>query len=72
MHLLALSFNQHSTLRLEEASLKDPQRIDALARGMGMNAPAPGQVVQLDAPVADSGGAVLAQVSQAVVVPATQ
>lgn len=60
------------TLRLEEASLRDPQRIDALARGMGMIAPQPGQVVQLDAPAQEPGGAVLAQVSQAVVVPSTQ
>ena len=59
-------------LRLEEASLRDPQRIDALARGMGMIQPQPGQVVQLDAPNPDDGGAVLARVSQAVVVPATQ
>jgi cell division protein FtsL len=60
------------TLRLEEASLRDPQRIDALARGMGMVEPQPGQVIQLDAPVNDNSGAQLAQVSQAVVVPATQ
>lgn len=59
-------------LRLEEASLRDPQRIDALARGMGMIQPQPGQVVQLDAPNPEDGGAVLARVSQAVVVPATQ
>ncbi|MBI2678358.1 MAG: cell division protein FtsL [Candidatus Koribacter versatilis] len=60
------------TLRLEEASLRDPERIDALARGMGMIAPQPGQVIQLDAPANEPSGAVLAQVSQAVVVPATQ
>ena len=60
------------TLRLEEASLRDPERIDALARGMGMVAPQPGQVIQLDAPANEPSGAVLAQVSQAVVVPATQ
>ena len=60
------------TLRLEEASLRDPQRIDALARGMGMNAPAPGQVIQLESPTGETGGAVLAQISQAVVVPASQ
>ena len=59
-------------LRLEEASLRDPQRIDALARGMGMIQPQPGQVVQLDAPNPEDGGAVLARISQAVVVPATQ
>jgi cell division protein FtsL len=60
------------TLRLEEASLRDPQRIDALARGMGMVAPQPGQVMRLDQPATSDGGAVLAQVSQAVVVPSTQ
>ncbi|HTK94705.1 MAG TPA: cell division protein FtsL [Terriglobales bacterium] len=60
------------TLRLEEASLRDPQRIDALARGMGMNAPQPGQVVQLDSPTGDTGGAVLAQVSQAVLIPSSR
>ena len=60
------------TLRLEEASLRDPQRIDALARGMGMVAPQPGQVMRLDQPATSDGGQVLAQVSQAVVVPSTQ
>ncbi len=59
-------------LRLEEASLRDPQRIDALARGMGMVAPQPGQVMRLDQPATSDGGPVLAQVSQAVVVPSTQ
>ena len=60
------------TLRLEEASLRDPQRIDALARGRGMVAPQPGQVMRLDQPATNDGGQVLAQVSQAVVVPSTQ
>ena len=50
------------TLRLEEASLRDPGRIDMLARQMGLQSPAAGQVVHLgDAP--ESGGAVLASVS---------
>ena len=31
------------TLRLEEASLKDPERIDAIARRMGMQMPVAGQ-----------------------------
>ncbi len=60
------------TLRLEEASLRDPERIDGLARQMGMVAPQPGQMIQLDAPNPETGAAVLAQVSQAVVVPTTQ
>src|SRR5260370_10123683 len=34
-------------LKLEEASLRDPGRIDALARQMGFKAPEPGQVVPI-------------------------
>jgi cell division protein FtsL len=40
-------------LRLEEASLRDPERIDVMARKLGMQSPQPGQVVRMDA---DSGG----------------
>lgn len=58
------------TLRLEEASLRDPERIDALAREMGMVAPQPGQVILLDAGGAEPGGPVLAQAN--IVVPAAQ
>lgn len=42
-------------LRLERASLRSPQRIDAIARGeLGMVVPAPGQVVtfRADSPLA--------------------
>ncbi len=35
-------------LRLSEAQLSDPARIDRMAREMGMTAPAPGQVVRPD------------------------
>jgi cell division protein FtsL len=35
-------------LRLEEASLRDPERIDTLARQMGLQSPQAGQVVPLD------------------------
>ena len=35
-------------LRLEQASLRDPSRIDAMARKMGMQAPQAGQVQRLD------------------------
>ena len=35
-------------LRLEDASLRDPERIDLLARRMGLVPPAPGQVIRLD------------------------
>jgi cell division protein FtsL len=36
------------TLKLEEATLKEPGRIDFIARQMGMSLPAVGQVQQLD------------------------
>jgi cell division protein FtsL len=55
-------------LKLEEASLRDPGRIDALARNMGLAAPQPGQVVRLD--MEGDGGQVLAQVSSVAVMPA--
>ena len=43
-------------LRLEEASLKDPERIDAIARRMGLQSPQAGQVQEMDVN-ADLGGA---------------
>jgi cell division protein FtsL len=51
----ALVEANHS-LRLEEASLRDPGRIDALARRMGLASPAVGQVVRLQTGGADSAG----------------
>ncbi len=55
-------------LRLEEASLRDPERIDALAQQMGLVAPQAGQVIRMDSrDDVDSGGPVMARVS--VVVP---
>ena len=35
-------------LRLEDASLRDPERIDVLARRMGLVPPEPGQVIRMD------------------------
>ena len=43
----------HKVLELQQAQLRDPQRIDILARKMGMVAARPGQFVSLDA-TADS------------------
>ena len=62
-----VEFNR--ALKLEEASLRDPSRIDALARNMGLAAPQPGQVVRLDADVDGDGGQVLARVSSVAVSP---
>jgi len=55
-------------LKLEEASLRDPGRIDTLARQMGLKAPDPGQVVRMDTD--ENGGRVLAQASAVAVIPA--
>src|SRR5208337_4612721 len=49
------------TLKLEEATLKDPERINALAEKMGMALPAVGQVQRMDdAGALDSGAPVMA------------
>jgi hypothetical protein len=56
------------TLKLEEASLRDPGRIDMLARQMGLESPQPGQLVRLDND--SDGGPVIAQVSTVAVIPA--
>jgi len=47
-------------LRLEEASLRDPERIDLLARRMGLESPRPGQVLRLE-PSSDGGAPMLAR-----------
>ena len=50
-------------LRLEEASLQDPQRIDVLARKMGLQSPHAGQVIRMDSSSPDSNTPVLASVT---------
>jgi cell division protein FtsL len=47
-------------LRLEDASLRDPERIDVLARRMGLVPPEPGQVIRMDSATADGQGPVVA------------
>jgi cell division protein FtsL len=39
---------ENRALRLEEASLRDPERIDRIARGMGLQSPQAGQVIRMD------------------------
>ena len=56
-------------LRLEDASLRDPERIDVLARRMGLVPPAPGQVVHLDGSAGDLQGPVMASAAPVMVVP---
>jgi cell division protein FtsL len=50
---------QNRQLRLSEAELTDPQRIDRIAKQLGLDAPQPGQVVRPDG--SDSNAPVLAQ-----------
>ena len=50
-------------LRLEEASLRDPERIDTLARKLGLQSLQAGQVMHMDAVAPDSGTPVLASVT---------
>src|ERR1039457_2847033 len=40
--------NMNRALRLEEASLRDPERIDVMARKLGLQSPQPGQVIRMD------------------------
>jgi cell division protein FtsL len=56
-------------LRLEEASLRDPERIDVMARKLGLQSPQPGQVMHLDVD-ADTGTPVMASVTQISVISA--
>ncbi|HEY1463777.1 MAG TPA: cell division protein FtsL [Terriglobales bacterium] len=49
-------------LRLEQASLRDPERIDVLARKMGMQPLQAGQVVHMDAAATDSTAPVMASI----------
>src|SRR5271156_5220446 len=54
-------------LRLEEASLRDPERIDAVARKLGLQSPQPGQVQRMDA-TADAAAPVMASVTPVAVI----
>jgi hypothetical protein len=55
-------------LHLELASLKDPGRIDALARGIGLQTPQVGQVVRMDPSDQDQSGPVIARAADVAVV----
>jgi hypothetical protein len=54
-------------LRLEEASLRDPERIDVLARRMGLGSPQVGQVQRLEANT-DTSGPMMARATNVAVV----
>ena len=50
---------QNRQLRLSEAELTDPERIDRVAKQLGLNSPQPGQVIRPDG--SDASAPVLAQ-----------
>jgi hypothetical protein len=56
-------------LRLTHASLRDPERIDVMARRMGLVPPEPGQVIHMDSVSADSNAPVMASAEPVVVLP---
>src|SRR5579885_249846 len=58
---------QNRTLRLEEASLRSPDRIDRLARDFGMQPPQPGQIIRMDSAAADTGTPVIASASMSLI-----
>jgi len=55
-------------LRLEDASLRDPERIDLLARRMGLVPPEPGQVIRMEGGATDAQGPVMASNAPVMVV----
>lgn len=57
-------------LRLEEASLRDPERIDTLARRLGMQSPQAGQVIRMDTAPLEADAPVLASAAAVSVVSA--
>jgi cell division protein FtsL len=57
-------------LRLEEASLRDPERIDRIAREMGLQSPQAGQVVRMDRSTPEGLGSVVASLASVAVVSA--
>jgi cell division protein FtsL len=54
---------ENRQLRLNEAELSQPSRIDQMARQMGLAQPQPGQVVHPNAVPTDSGAPTLAQIA---------
>ncbi|HLZ39688.1 MAG TPA: hypothetical protein VKQ11_01920 [Candidatus Sulfotelmatobacter sp.] len=65
---LADKTEMNRALRLEDASLRDPERIDVLARRMGLVPPEPGQVIRMDATPSDQQGPVMASNTPVMVV----
>jgi hypothetical protein len=65
---LAVITEMNHALRLEDASLRDPERIDLLARRMGLVPPEPGQVIRMEGNSAETQGPVMASNAPVMVV----
>jgi len=59
----------NQSLKLEESSLRSPERIDQMARKLGLQSPDPGQVQRMDS-TSDLASPVMASVTPDSVVPA--
>jgi cell division protein FtsL len=57
-------------LRLEEASLRDPERIDKMARELGLQSPQAGQVIRMDTALPEASSAEVASLTPVSVVSA--
>jgi len=66
---LASMTEMNRALRLEDASLRDPERIDLLARRMGLVPPEPGQVIRMEVSGSESQAPVMASAVPVMVVP---
>ena len=56
------------SLRLEEASLRDPERIDRMARELGLQSPQAGQVMRMDTALPETSSSVMASLTPVSVV----
>ena len=66
---LASMTEMNRALRLEDASLRDPERIDLLARRMGLVPPAPGQVIRMEVSGSEPQAPVMASAAPVMIVP---
>jgi hypothetical protein len=58
----------NGALSLEEASLRNPERIDRMARELGLQSPEAGQVIRMDASTPESSAPVVASMTPVAVI----
>lgn len=59
---------ENHALELQESSLRDPQRIDVLARQMGLQSPQAGQVIRMDTSTPEGASPVMASIAPVAVI----